>query len=338
MRDFKNDHPIIRQFLLGQLSDDNAQAMEDRIFAEADFAEEVQIVENELITDFCEGNLEAEERALFDTRYSRDKTGQMTLEYEKVFGEFLRSKCAENLSSSTETFEPSESVTFEPSESVTSQSTESRLPTAQISVPPAYLKSPPPVSLISLSQQSSPWFRSNFTTNRLFAYAAIATVCLLSAAVVWYLIANRTAQPDNPLGLQVQAIEARLARLNTRGAVSPEMVLLTVNLQPAERDRGAMARIAADNKTPDGLIEFHLSLTEVSSQEYRAVFLNDRHQELFSISKLTAQRTTEGPEIRIVVPAAYLSPGDYQINLSVSNTTGGRDDVNSYAVRVAANQ
>jgi len=55
MRDFKEHHQTIRQFLLGQLSDDKAKEIEERIFAEGDFAEEVQIVENELITNYYEG-------------------------------------------------------------------------------------------------------------------------------------------------------------------------------------------------------------------------------------------------------------------------------------------
>jgi hypothetical protein len=157
---------------------------------------------------------------------------------------------------------------------------------------------------------------------------------LFFAALVWYLAGHRTVEPNNPLEAQRQAIEAELAHLNAPAAGTAGKVLLTVNLQPAERDRGTMARVAADNTTPDALIEFRLSLTETSSQEYRALFLDDRHQQLFSISKLTAQVTPGGPEIRFVVPARYLNPGDYQIDLSVSNKTGGNDNVNSYAVRV----
>ena len=310
MRDFKQDHLSIRRFLLGQLSDDQAQAVEDRIFAEPDFAEEVQIVENELITDFHEGTIAAEERAWFESKYSKDKADRSTLEYEKLFSEFIRSKSEGKLSLGSAKSQPSAAT----------------LSRSQISPPPAPLKSTRP--------SSSPWFQSHFKTHRLVAYATILIFCLLSVTLVWYFVTHRSAQPDNPLGARLQAIEATLARLNTPGAASPEKVLLTVNLQPAERDRGAMARILADNTTPEGLIQFRLSLTEASSQEYRALFLNDRHQELFSISKLTAQRTADGPEIRLVVPAAYLSPGDYQINLSVSNKTGGHDEVNSYAVRV----
>ena len=310
MRDFKEHHQTIRQFLLGQLSDDRAKEIEDRIFAEADFAEEVQIVESELIMEYAEGNLIAEERALFEPKYSKNKADRTTLEYEKLFSEFNRSKPEGNLSPHEPKFQPSASA----------------LSNTQISAPPVSLKSP--------REGTGPWLHSIFKSHRALAYSAILIGFLLSVTVVWYLVGHRIVQPGNPLEAQRQAIEAELARLNTPGAGSPGKVLLTVNLQPAERYRGVMARVAADNTTPDALVDFRLSLTEASSQEYRALFLDDRHQELFSISKLTAQGTPRGPEIRFVVPASYLNPGDYQINLSVSNKSGGNDEVNSYAVRV----
>lgn len=298
----------MRQFLLGQLSDDKAEEIEERIFAEADFAEEVQIVENELITDYTEGNLAADDRVLFDTKYSKNKTDRTMLEYERLFSEFIRSKFEDNLSRASK-----------------SQPSESALSNIQTSVPRVSTGSP--------RKSSESWLHSLFRIHRALAYSAILIAFLLSVTVVWYLVGHRIVQPDNPLEAQREVIEAALARLNTRGAGLPGKVRLSVNLQPAERSRGAMARVASDT-TPDALIEFHLSLPEASDQEYRALFLDDRHRELFSISKLTAQGTPGNSEIRLFVPSIYLNPGDYQINLSVSNKNGGYDDVNSYAVRV----
>jgi hypothetical protein len=308
MRDFKEDHQTIRQFLLGQLSDDKAKGIEDRVFAEADFAEEVQIVENELITEYSEGNLIAEERTVFETKYSQKKAERTILEYEKLFSEFIHSKSDGILSPRPPKLQPSDAA----------------FSSTRINAPQVSLKSP----------REGPWLHSIFRSHPAFAYSAILFGFLLSVAAIWYLFGQRIVQPGNPLEAQRQAIEAKLARLNTLGAGPPGKVLLTVNLQPAERSQGAMARVAADHTTPDALVEFRLSLTEASNQEYRALFLDDRHRELFSISKLTAQGTPGGPEVRFVVPAIYLNPGDYQINLSLSNKNGGYDEVNSYPARV----
>ncbi len=309
MRNFKEHHQTIRQFLLGRLSDDQTQEIEDRIFAEADFAEEVQIVENELLTEYAGERLTAAERALFETRYPKNKADRKTLEYEKLFSEFIRSKSEVNLSLPAPIFQPSDSA----------------LSNTQTDAPPVSLKSP--------RQIPGPWLNSIFGSHRVLAYSVILIGFLLSITVVWYLVGHRTGQPGNLLQAQRQAIEAELARLNTLGAAAGKL-LLTVNLQPAERSRGAMVRVAADNTTPDALVKFRLSLPEATNQEYRALFLDDQHRELFSISKLTAQGTPGGPEVSFVVPAIYLTPGDYQINLGVSNKNGGYDEVNSYAVRV----
>lgn len=304
MRDFKEHHQTIRQFLLGQLSDDKAQKIEERIFAEADFAEEVQIVENELFTEYSVGNLIAEERALFESKYSRHKSGRQMSEYEQLFSQFIRSKSPSELKS-------------QPRESALSE-TESNAPQVRLESPPAR----PRWSLFQI-----------FATHRALAYSVIMIGFLLSVAAILY-VGNRLVQPGSPLDAQRQAMEAELARLNTPGAAL--QLALSVNLQPAERNRGAMARVAANDTRPDALIEFRLGLTEASNQEYRALFLDDRHRELFSISKLTAQITPHGPEISFVVPAVYLNPGDYQISLGVLNKTGGYDEVNSYAVRVVS--
>jgi len=188
------------------------------------------------------------------------------LEYEKLFSEFIRSKAEINLSLREPKFQTSDSA----------------LSNTQISAPPVSLKSP--------HESPGSWLDSGFRTHRALAYSAILIGFFVSVAVVWYLVEHRNFQPGKPLETRRQAIESELARLNTPGAGSPGKVLLTVNLQPAERYRGAMARVTADNTTPDALVEFSLELTETSSQEYGALFLDDRHQELFSNLKADCAR------------------------------------------------
>ncbi|HKO44467.1 MAG TPA: hypothetical protein VJU84_14410 [Pyrinomonadaceae bacterium] len=312
MRDFKEDHQTIKQFLLGQLSDDEARNVEDRIFAEADFAEEVGIVEAELIAEYFQGNLVSEVRALFETKYLNKKANETTFDYEKLFSEFIHSRSKANLSSPA----------------LKRQSGDSELSNTQIGSPPVLLK--------SSRQGLGPWIEYVFRGHRHFAYAVVLIGFLLSVTVVLYLVGDRIVRPRLLLEAKRQAIEAQLARLNAPGAGRPEKVLVTIKLQPAERNRGAMARVAADRTTPDALLEFRLSLTEAKSQNYRAVFFDDQHKELFSISNLSAQGTPNDPEISFVVPAVYLNTGDYQIGLSVSNDNKGYDEVNSYAVRVVS--
>jgi len=159
------------------------------------------------------------------------------LEYEKLFSEFIRSKAEINLSLREPKFQTSDSA----------------LSNTQISAPPVSLKSPHESPGRGSTPVLGPIGRCLLSyLDRFF----------VSVAVVWYLVEHRNFQPGKPLETRRQAIESELARLNTPGAGSPGKVLLTVNLQPAERYRGAMARVTADNTTPDALVEFRLSLTE----------------------------------------------------------------------------
>lgn len=309
MRDFKEQQNTIRQFLLGELTEQESEELEDLIFAEPDFAEEVQIVEDELITEYRAGSMRTEDRVLFEARYSRNSANQAALEYEKVFGEFILSKSKGNPL-------PTD---LKPSEL--------RLSTTQTSAPSESLK---------ITRESrGPWLFFVFKTHRALAHSVLLACLLLSIVVVWLLSGHYTFQSgNNPIQAQRQAIEVELARLNATGRALPEKVVLTADLQPSERYQGAMARIEARKTTPDALIEFRLNLMQASTQKYRAVFLDDRQNELFAISNLTAQNTPSGPAIRLFVPTRYLNPGDYQVHLSVSNKSGGNDEINGYSFRV----
>jgi hypothetical protein len=308
MRDFTEQQNTIRQFLLGQLTAPKSEELEDLIFAEPDFAEEVQIVEDELITEYRAGGMRTEDRVLFEARYSRNSANQAALEYEKVFGEFILSKSKGNPLPTG--LKPSELL----------------LSTTQTSAPSESLK---------ITRESrGPWLFFVFKTHRALAYSVLLACLLSSIVVVWLLSGHyRFQSGNNPIQVQRQAIEVELARLNATGRALPEKVVSTADLQPSERYQGAMARIEA-RKTPDALIEFRLNLMQASTQKYRAVFLDDRQNELFAISNLTAQNTPSGPTIRLFVPTRYLNPGDYQVNLSVSNKSGGNDEINGYSFRV----
>src|SRR5690242_8247788 len=92
MKTFEQENQTIRQFLLGQLPDEQVEQLEDRIFTEPDFAEEVQIVEGELIADQQAGRLTPQESRLLSARYNATKANQFNLDYEEAVHEFVYSK------------------------------------------------------------------------------------------------------------------------------------------------------------------------------------------------------------------------------------------------------
>src|SRR5215470_14332435 len=109
MKTFEQENETIRQFLLGQLPDEQVEQLEDRIFSEPDFAEEVQIVEGELIADQQAGRLTPHESELLTARYNATKANQFNLDYEVAFHEFVYSK-QDSVKETVEIVRPDDSI------------------------------------------------------------------------------------------------------------------------------------------------------------------------------------------------------------------------------------
>lgn len=69
MKELRQEQAVIRQYLLGELDDDDRQQVEQRLLTERDYKEEVLIAEDELLEDFIAGALEERERELFLKNY-----------------------------------------------------------------------------------------------------------------------------------------------------------------------------------------------------------------------------------------------------------------------------
>jgi hypothetical protein len=308
MRDFHEQENVIRQFLLGKLTEQKSEEIEDRVFADPDFAEEVQIVEEELITEYSERRMKAEDRVLFEAKYFKNRANQFALESEQVFRQFMSSKSAGDVLLGNP----------KPTEPVPTATSISRAPQSR-----------------KTGGESESWVASVFKIHWGLAYAVLLAGLLLSFMVVWLLFRQSA---KNPSEAQRQVIEVELARLNATGPAPREKVITTIELQSSERHGGVMVRVEAGRTPADALIEFRLNLAQAANQKYRATFVDDRQNELFSIPNLTMANSANGPDIRILVPARYLSPGDYQINLSVSSSSGGNYVINSYSFRVVASK
>jgi hypothetical protein len=70
MKNIEHDQLLIRQYLLGELNEDQREQLEQRVITDRDYKEEVQITEEELLEDFVGGALPARERELFLKRYT----------------------------------------------------------------------------------------------------------------------------------------------------------------------------------------------------------------------------------------------------------------------------
>lgn len=303
MRHLNEDNDAIRSYLLGYLSEAENALLEERIFAESAFAEEVEISEQELLSEYAAGGLTEKERSQVEAKYSTTNANRATLAFAEIFSDFVRSKSA----------------------AAGELSPQPRPSAAGIDQGFGLLKSP--------AGSRARWFSRRLGSYPVFAYAAVVTGLLLSAVLIWYLAYHRLL-PGQPPD-QRQLMEAELALLNKPGSPRPESTRSIVSLQPAQRYRGVMTRIAADPSTQVGLVDFRLSVTQGEARQCRAVFFDDQRHELFTISDLAAESSSRGPEVQMLVPLRYFKLGDYQIELSFANSAGEfTEATDSYAFRV----
>ncbi|MET0621846.1 MAG: hypothetical protein ABW250_02590 [Pyrinomonadaceae bacterium] len=314
MLDFNKQATEIRRFLLGRLPEESAEHLEERIFADRDFAEEVEIAESELIADYHENNLGPEDRALFERKYLTSPANIQAVDYESAFREFIRGKLKEE--------DPLH---------------RGRLGLMATSPAGSEAKVSPAQPEHSKHGLRFSWLRRFFVTRPLLANLTAAVSLLLLLAVgFWKLSAYLTRPPaGDPAQTERRAIEGELARLNTAPSTSLQVTpAVTVDLQPVQRGVGAMSRLRIGDFNRSSFIRLRLGLIQSGPVNYRAAFLDDRRNELFVVEDLTAQNTPEGPQVQLLVPAKYFKPGDYQISLSALNRGGSYEEVNSYALRV----
>ena len=170
MKLFTNEENTIRRFLLGQLPEQEQEQVEDRIFTDPDFADEVQIIEHELIADDRAGRLTEDDRRSFASKYST-KANQATIELERVFSEFVCTK-AQSAGSVEE------------------------------------LRVDPPVVRQTIPERTGFWQRLIPALGPAVVYPTAAVAVVLLVGAVWYLVSHY--QRSAPSRAVIEAELARL--------------------------------------------------------------------------------------------------------------------------------
>ena len=71
-----HDQAKIRQYLLGHLSDEEQQKLEERLMLEDDLVEELEISKGELVEEYCAGELPEKEHNWFEKNYLASPEGR----------------------------------------------------------------------------------------------------------------------------------------------------------------------------------------------------------------------------------------------------------------------
>jgi hypothetical protein len=95
MPDFDKEQ-LLKKFLLGQLSEDERAAVEDRIISDDDFFERLLVIEDEMIDAYTGGELSAGERKLFEIQFHSAPHNLERLEFANTLRQFLVERQSES--------------------------------------------------------------------------------------------------------------------------------------------------------------------------------------------------------------------------------------------------
>src|SRR5687768_12864644 len=94
----EHDHDITRRYLLGQLTDDEEQKLEERLLSEDDFFQEVELTKDELAQEYASGELTAKERKWLQENFLASPEGKQRHEFARTFHHYVRNHRAQRKS------------------------------------------------------------------------------------------------------------------------------------------------------------------------------------------------------------------------------------------------
>src|SRR5262245_18927971 len=84
------DHDVTRRYLLGQLTEDEQQNIEERLLSEDDFFQEVELTKDELAQEYASGELTGKERQWLQENFLASPEGKQKHEFAKTFDQYVR--------------------------------------------------------------------------------------------------------------------------------------------------------------------------------------------------------------------------------------------------------
>lgn len=88
MREIGKEDELIRQYLLGQLTDQEQQRLEKRFMTDGEYREEVLIAEEELIEDYLDDSLSTEDKRRVVSHFLTTPQQKQRLEVAKALGRY----------------------------------------------------------------------------------------------------------------------------------------------------------------------------------------------------------------------------------------------------------
>lgn len=332
------DETALRQYLLGELPEDERSRLEQALLTEEDLLELLNIAEEELIEAYLYDRLKPGERRDFESNFLVTSERRRKLRFARSLGRYVAAGAAAG--------QPAQEV---------------RTPFAaprRSGNPLAWLFRPGPALGFALAAlvvvaAAGLWLLAE--NRRLRASLAEARQGVRPAAPTpdpapagrtdeERARAEQAAEELRRVEDERARLERELAALRAGGAGGRDagpppqeraQPALAVSLLPGllrEGDDGLKTVTLAPGV---GKVRLHLTLiTEESYKTYRASLLTDDRSEIHVRTGLRPRTSGGTQSVTFDIAASKLPPGDYVVRLSGTTAGGETDDVGSYSFRV----
>lgn len=347
MDSLRYDDNLLRQYLLGGLSDVQVEDFDELSIIDDEFASQLSEVENDLIDAYVQGTLSGQTRAQFEARYLTSPRRREKVVFAQSLQAFVETKA--------------QARTAERRVIVAKQACQEVQPTAPEPVAPSTVK-------------AVPWWRSlNLTLQWGFVTAAL----LMFIIGGWFMVrtlrlqgqveqaeAERAAIQQRAKDLQAQLDQTRATNAQTAEQLQAELKRTQEKLAQLEREQQLTQQQAKTQTPRDDLnivsadlapqdrssspviiispttdyVALQLELDDADYQSYRATLMTQMDdRKLWQSGKLKPYTKGQSKIVNVSLRASLLSPRGYTIVLEGIRTNGQKETVRDYSFRVVRN-
>ena len=304
----------IRNYLLGGLSQAEQEELEERLMIEDDAFTQLLVHEDELIDEYIQGALSAQEAEAFESHFLSAPERRQKLGFARTLTKYA----AVNAKKGKQSFQTSFAKSIMPWLRL-------QHPVTQFSLAAAAIVMTLGVSWSTLSL----WRLKDEVEQMRVQQITVQT----SEQNLKQQLAEEQSRNQN-LTEQLQQQQQTRATLEEQVGSLQRPITVAFALAPGlVRDFGAMKKLAVPPAAM--LVQLSLSLEGENYQSYRARLDGASGEEVISQNRLALERR-EGNAIAVVtIPARLLAPGDYIVKLSGMKSDGSSEDIGKYYFRVS---
>lgn len=311
MAELTSEDLRMRQFLLGELGEDEREELEQLVLVEDGTRDKLLMAEDDLIEEYLEGSLRGKERERFLRQFLSIPHQRNKLRVAKSLRRFARDEA--NI----------ETVPIEPR--VRNEAEIDTVPIKPRVVSEADIDTVPITPLPKVPAHSHVW-----SFQGLLVYAPIAALIVVGVAVgaVWYMKYRGSIEREN----QRQAIERELVQLNASDEQSLPAEQISTLTVPPFSPRSVIASSSSGFKGP--ILELRLVPGTQQAERYNAVLHKVGSTDRYLVSGLKLHIQAGDKTVHLRIPTRLLTPGVYTVQLNGLATDGSAKNSSEYSFEI----